>query len=527
MRRRTVLLLAGVGSVVVAVPLGAYGFVALSNRDAPEPAALGAPPGASGGGPASAEGTWVVADVATNFVGYRVRERLGPVAAPSDAVARTDQVEGTATLRAGELTALDVTVGLASLSSNSQRRDDFVSGEALDIDEFPTGELHLVDPVEIEAFDPGQPHDVVALDVPAELTLRGETHAVVFDVGARWNGPTIQAARSAQIQRSDYGIAVSSRAGFNIAEEGTIEFELTFTFEDAAVGAPPPTLVDNPATISDEGEFRPPCQSDDTELRLDRPVLVTGSALDGDSTGVELVSGAQQVAPVVISLGLTGGAAWSPDGSQIVYSSSTTVEDPRRLALVAATGGLPTPLPGLSDVTHPDWGPDGQIVFVQHTEDDQSDIWVVEPDGSGARVLVETPGLDTDPRWSPDGESVVFVTVDGANNQDVAVVESDGRGLRTLVSTPAYEYAPSFTPDGGEVLFVRDGSIFAISLDGDDERQLTDGPSDANPEMSSDGRRLAFLSRGSLYVAAPDGSQPACVVTNQAIGGGPRWQPGH
>jgi TolB protein len=285
-------------------------------------------------------------------------------------------------------------------------------------------------------------------------------------------------------------------------------------------------LVDNPATISDEGEFRPPCQSDDTEVRLDRPVLVTGSALHGDSTQVELVSGAQQVAPVVISLGLTGGAAWSPDGSQIVYSSSTTVENPRTLGLVAATGGLPTPLPGLTDVTHPDWGPDGQIVFVQHTEGDQSDIWVVEPDGSDARVLVETPGLDTDPRWSPDGESVVFVTVDGAQNQDVVVVDSDGRGLRTLVSTPAYEYAPSFTPDGREVLFVRDGSIFAVSLDGEDERQLTDGPSDANPEMSSDGGRLAFLRRGSLYVAAPDGSQPACVVTDQAIGGGPRWQPG-
>jgi hypothetical protein len=75
------------------MPLGAYGFVALSSRDAPEPAALGAPPEASGGGPASAEGTWVVADVATNFAGYRVRERLGPVAAPSDAVARTDQVQ--------------------------------------------------------------------------------------------------------------------------------------------------------------------------------------------------------------------------------------------------------------------------------------------------------------------------------------------------------------------------------------------------------------------------------------------------
>jgi polyisoprenoid-binding protein YceI len=525
-RRRTIVLLSGIGAAVVAVPLGAYAFVALSNRDAPEAAALDAPLGAGGGGPAGPDGAWVVADVATNFVGYRVRERLGPVAAPSDAVARTDQVDGTATIRAGQLTALDVTVDLASLASDSSRRDDFVRGEALEVDEFPTGELHLVDGVELEAFDPGRPHDVVELAVPAELTLRGETHGVVVDVQARWNGPTIQAAGSTLIQRSDYGIDVSSRAGFNISDEGTIEFELTFASGQAAVAAPPSTLVDNPATTSDDGELRPPCQSDDTELRLDPPVLVTGSAPGADTTSVELVSGARLVVPVTGSRGLVGGAAWSPDGSRIVYSSSTTGDDPPMLWLVAATGGVPTPLAGLRDVTQPDWGPDGQIVFVQHMGDDESDVWVVAPDGSGARVLVETPGLDTDPRWSPDGESVVFVTVDGEQNQDVVVAGSDGRGLRTLVGTPAYEYAPSFSP-GGDVLFVRDGSILAVGLDGEDERRLTDGPGDANPEMSPDGRRLAFVRDGSLYVADPDGSRPACVVTDHAIGGGPRWRRRH
>ncbi len=525
MRRRTILLLAGLGAVVVAVPVGVYGFVALGNRDAPGPAALGDPPEGGGGGPATADGTWVVADVATNFVGYRVRERLGPIAAPSDAVARTGGVDGTATLRAGTLAALDVTVDLASLTSNSSRRDDFVRGEALDVDEFPTGRLRLAEPVEIAAFDPGRPHDVVELAVPAELTLRDETHDVVFDVRARWNGPTIQAAGSTRIQRGDYGIDVDSRAGFNIAEEGTIEFELTFAAEQVAVGAPPPTLADNPATVSEEGEYRPPCEGDDTGLRLERPVLVTGSSPGGGTTRVELVSGAHQVATVVTSFGLTGGAGWSPDGRQIVYSASTTVDEPRTLALVDATSGVPTPLPGLRDVTHPDWGADGQIVFVQHGDGDHSDIWVVGPGGSGARALVATPGLDTDPRWSPDGESVVFVTADGDGNQDVVVVGSDGGDLRTLVGTPAYEYAPSFTPDGREVLFVRDGSIFAVGVDGEDERQLTDGPSDAYPEMSSDGRWLAFLRKGSLYVAAPDGSASACVVTDESIGGGPRWQP--
>jgi TolB protein len=150
---------------------------------------------------------------------------------------------------------------------------------------------------------------------------------------------------------------------------------------------------------------------------------------------------------------------------------------------------------------------------------------VADRDGSNAGRLVETPGVDSDPRWSPDGRAVIFTTAAGASNQDVVLIDVDDPELETLADGPGYEYAPSFTPDGDEVLFVRDGSVFAIGLDGSHERRLTDGPSDVNPETSPDGRRLAFIHDGSLFVAAADGSSPTCVMTNQSISGGPRWRP--
>jgi polyisoprenoid-binding protein YceI len=531
MRRRTIVLLAGAGAAVVAVPLVAYGVVAWVNRDTPDPAALGEAPESAAGGPDSAEGKWVVADVDTNFVGYRIRERLGPLAAPSDAVGRTNQVDGSVEIGSDDgewqLTALDVSVDTASFDSENRSRDGFVRDEALAADEFPTAELHLADPVALGTPSSGSEHDVVDVEVPADLTLHGTTHEVTFDVQARWNGPTIQAAGSTLIHRSDFGIDVSSRAGFNIAEEGTIEFELTLTPAGGRVGVTPPTLVDNPVIPTDEGEFRPPCQSDDTALRLDPPVLVSVSAPPAERIDVALVSGALQIDPLLYVGPFDGGVAWSPDGRRAVYSAAPSFEDPRTLAIVdAIAGAAPSPIPGLQYATHPDWGPDGTIVFVQgNAEGNDSDIWVVRPDGSDAHVLVETPGLDGDPRWSPDGQSVVFFTTDGANNQDVVVVGKDGSGLRTLVGGTGYEYAPAFTPDGSQVLFVRDGAIAAVGVDGTGARQLTDGPSDTYPAMSPDGSRIAFLRKGSLFVAGADGSQPACVVTNQAIGAGPRWRP--
>ena len=84
---------------------------------------------------------------------------------------------------------------------------------------------------------------------------------------------------------------------------------------------------------------------------------------------------------------------------------------------------------------------------------------------------------------------------------------------------PGCEYAPSFGPEG-DVLFVRDGSIMAVDPDGDERQALTDGPSDTNPELSPDGRHLAYLREGNLFVAT-DGADPACVATGRALTGGP------
>ena len=514
MRRRTVLLLAAVGCHGgdrrhrIRLPR-----VRLPGRSGTGIAELGAR--IARDGPTVADGAWTVAPLPTNFVGYRVRERLGPVAAPSDAVSATRRVTGTIRIDGHALTALDISVDVASLDSGSSRRDAFVREEALDVDRFPTAGFRLDGAVELGTPARGR---VMDLPVRGRLTLRGETRPVTFAVQARWNGASIQAAGTTRIERSDFGIDVSSRAGFNIDEEGTIEFELTFGSGGSPVDAPPPTLVDNRAPATDEGEFRPPCRSDE-QVTLDPPVLVTGG-IPGSSL-VEIVRGSGRLVPVHSTPGLTGGASWSPDSTEIAFSSSASPEAPRTLSVAAVSGSSSVPVPGLSDVTHPDWGADGRIAFVQWDGED-SDIWITDR-RRHARRLVETPGIDTDPRWSPDGRTIAFTTVGRRHNQDIVLVDSDGSDLETLAGGRGYEYAPSFTPDGRDVLFARDGSVFTIGVDGKGEQRLTTGPSDTNPEASADGRQIAFIRDGSLHVAADDGSGPRCVMTDQAITGGPRW----
>lgn len=517
MRRRTVIIMLAVVAVFLgSIPIAAYAYLAWTTRDAPEPASLDEAPGGVAGGPTAIDGRWAPAPGATSYVGYRMRERVGPVSAPSDAVGRSRALEGTFTIEGSRLTKLDFTVDMTALRSDSSRRDEIVRDESLETGRFPTARFTLDDPVDGEAPRQGR---VVKLRVPGKLTLHGVTRNVSFDVQARWNGPTIQAAGSTRIERGDFGIETGGLAGFSVAETGTIEFELTLAPPGATVeGATPDTLADNPETPTASDDVVP-CQSDGATPPLASPMLVT------NNSGVAMiVAGSGQTSVAYASPGRLDGASWSPDGTTILFAGSPTRETQPALATIPAGGGAPTPLANLGGTAQPDWGPNGEIVFVKN-EGDGSDLWIADADGANARRLVATPGADRDPRWSPDGRWVVFSNLAGAHNQDVMLVRADGTSLRAIASTKGYEYAPSFSPDSKTVVFVRDGAIREIGLDDDHSRPLTNGADDANPSLSPDGTQLAFVRAGSLHVAGADGAEPHCVQTDQAIGGGPRWRP--
>src|SRR3954453_15598313 len=52
-------------------------------------------------------------------------------------------------------------------------------------------------------------------------------------------------------------------------------------------------------------------------------------------------------------------------------------------------------------------GGPGKIVFASNQEDDL-DIYVINPDGSGRKQLTDSRSLESYPSWSPDGSKIVF-----------------------------------------------------------------------------------------------------------------------
>jgi polyisoprenoid-binding protein YceI len=223
-------LLVGVAAVVVAFG-GAYGVLALARRDTPPPAGFSPTPTAAASAsanenPEDLDGEWSV--VASNsFVGYRVRERLTFLSAPSDAVGRTSSVKGTLRIAGPAVETVDVTADLRQLKSDEDRRDRRMHTLGLESDRFPTTRFQLSTPMQFESKPAAG--ETVKASASGKLTIHGVTRDVTIPLEARWNTDGIEVVGSQEIAMRDYNIT-PPKVGpvLSISDKGTIEFELRF-----------------------------------------------------------------------------------------------------------------------------------------------------------------------------------------------------------------------------------------------------------------------------------------------------------
>lgn len=144
----------------------------------------------------------------------------------------------------------------------------------------------------------------------------------------------------------------------------------------------------------------------------------------------------------------------------------------------------------------PDLHADGQtLVFASTRNSERPDIFLKHVDGFAITQLTSDPADDIQPRFSPDGEKVVFCS-NRTGNWDIWLTNRDGTELTQLTHDLTDEVAPCFSPDGNRVAFTawggrsRQWEIWVLSIDSPGVRRfLCYG---MFPDWSPDGKRIAF-----------------------------------
>ena len=115
--------------VVVAIIVGTKLYASQASSDIAAPTLSTNPAGSTD---ASISGDWTAG---SSYAGYRVAEVLN--GDDVTVVGRTEQVTGTATVTNDELTAATVEVDLASVKTDSDRRDGYFANKAIDVATYP------------------------------------------------------------------------------------------------------------------------------------------------------------------------------------------------------------------------------------------------------------------------------------------------------------------------------------------------------------------------------------------------------
>ncbi len=168
------------------------------------------------------DGDWVPT-TASEF-GYRVEEVLAGV--NTTAVGRSNEIEGLLTIDGTTATVVDITVQIENITSDDSRRDGQFSGRIMNAAEFPTAEFRITEPIDFGQIPVGD--EQVTATATGELTLRGVTNPVTFEVTAQTTDGRIGVLGSIPVLFEDYGIDNPSFGVVATEDNGLVEFVLVF-----------------------------------------------------------------------------------------------------------------------------------------------------------------------------------------------------------------------------------------------------------------------------------------------------------
>ncbi len=225
--------------------------------------------------------------------------------------------------------------------------------------------------------------------------------------------------------------------------------------------------------------------------------------------------------------------SFSPDGSELVYSMGGSLW---RQRIGSDEARELTHGPGYD--YQPDWSRDGRHLVFSRYQGDAVELWQLDMKTGRAIALTNSGAVSLEPRYSPDGGRLAFVSTKESGHFDLFIADLHGDRMSApqriagsrKSAVPRYYYSPfdhainpSWTPDGRSIVFVSNrevaygtGDLYVLAVDETTEpRKLLSEETTwrAQPQVAPDGRRILFSSYHGrqwqqLWMTTIDGAAP-------------------
>jgi Tol biopolymer transport system component len=239
---------------------------------------------------------------------------------------------------------------------------------------------------------------------------------------------------------------------------------------------------------------------------------------ESDSSGTGVVNAATGELEAFVPGVESSSAAWSPDGSLLVWAPPPHIEEGGLWLITPSTGERRRIAPGPHAA--PAWtaGSGDLVVYGWRESDAANGFKRYRRDGDDL-VLVsfdEAPREEAGAALSPDGSQWARVRVDASGAQAFPKVYVDRVAVEDPPRLVATGGQPAWSPDGRSLAYVRDGELWMVDVPSGQEHSLVQPalPVIALPTWI-DGETLLFAALGGgsgVYIADPDGSNERYVI---------------